>query len=190
MVLHGPAEVMAVGAFGLVVRSRDGGRNWSVADGDLPNPKALHLYACRLRGKAMTIAGEQGLLLRSEDGGASFQAWKSPYAGSFFTVDMPSDNEVIAAGLRGNLWRSVDAGAHWQQIATPVPASIVSSAVKADGALLLASQAGQVLQWRDGTLSPLATAPLPPLTGLLPLPDDALLALTVEGIRVIRIRAT
>lgn len=190
LLLAGPEHVFAVGAFGLVVRSLDGGRSWELLDAALDNPKALHLYACRQRGKAVMIAGEQGLLFRSEDSGASFKTLKSPYAGSFFTVDLTADDEMLVGGLRGNLWRSTSAGVTWRQVSNPVQASIVASAARADGSVLFASQAGMLLHWREGTLQPLQLPPLPPLTGLLPLADDALLALTIEGLRVLRTRLT
>lgn len=37
------ADVLAVGAFGLALRSHDGGNSWSSAMSDVPDPEELHL---------------------------------------------------------------------------------------------------------------------------------------------------
>ena len=52
-----------VGAFGLMLRTRDGGTTGSRCC-TRDNPKTLHLYAVRGIGGDLYIAGEQGLLLK------------------------------------------------------------------------------------------------------------------------------
>ncbi|MES2944499.1 MAG: YCF48-related protein, partial [Pseudomonadota bacterium] len=104
-------RVLVVGAYGLAFYSQDGGANWTPWMSRLDNPKALHLYALRRHGDTLLMAGEQGLLLRSDDAGASFRRLPSPYQGSFFTAEMPTPAETVVAGLRGNVWHSSDAGA-------------------------------------------------------------------------------
>jgi photosystem II stability/assembly factor-like uncharacterized protein len=176
-------HAIVVGAYGIALATEDGGATWRSWRARLDNPRELHLYAVRRRGDTVVIAGEQGLLLLSEDGGRSFRRLSAPYKGSFFTAELPADGEIVVAGLRGNVWRSTDAGAHWTQVASPVPVSITASAQRADGALVFVNQAGMVLGLKDGLLSPLPGGPLPPLNGVLALPDGALLALSVHGAR-------
>ena len=113
---------------------------------------------------------------------------KAPYAGSWFTVELPSDAGIVVAGLRGNVWRSDDFGANWAQLAAPTTASVVASARRADGSLVFVDQAGLVLAAppaTDGALRPMPGAPLPPLTAVLPLADGAVLALSVQGVHVL-----
>ncbi|PTT83132.1 hypothetical protein DBR42_16220 [Pelomonas sp. HMWF004] len=148
----------------------------------MDNPKGLHLNAVRQRGSRIVIAGEQGLVLKSEDGGRSFQRLSTPYAGSFFTLELPDEHEIVLAGLRGNVWRSTDGGREWSALAVPMPVSVVASQLGADGTLLLANQAGFVLARRNDTLVPLQREPLPPLTGLAVGPGGALLALSIQGV--------
>jgi photosystem II stability/assembly factor-like uncharacterized protein len=174
-------RLLAVGAYGIAFHSEDGGATWQPWMERLDNPRGLHLYALRRAGEALLIAGEQGLLLRSDDGGRSFRRLASPYKGSFFTAEMPSPQELVVAGLRGNVWRSTDAGASWSQIATPAPVSITASALRPDGSLLLVTQAGMVLTGRD-TLAPLPLSkPLPPLNAVLARANGSLLALGLQG---------
>jgi len=181
LVVSSPSEVFVVGAYGMALATADDGNTWSVRSGRLDNPKGSHLYAVRRRGPVVAIAGEQGLLLRSDDGGRSFRKLTVPYQGSFFTLELPSEMNMITAGLRGNVWRSTDAGSTWQQLSSPSPAAIVASALRQDGNCVFASQAGQLIASAGASLEVLKLPALPPLTGVLLLPGEALLALSMEG---------
>lgn len=175
-------RLLVVGAYGLALYSGDGGANWVPWMDRLPNPKGLHWYVARRAGDVLMLAGEQGLIARSTDGGQSFQAVASPYKGSWFAADLKSDGAVVLAGLRGNVWRSPDHGANWSQIVSPLPASITAMAGTADGALLLATQAGVLLRLQGDALVPInPQQPLPMPAALLPLRDGGLLALGMAG---------
>jgi photosystem II stability/assembly factor-like uncharacterized protein len=155
-----------VGAYGIALQTQDGGQTWQSWIDRLPNPRGLHLYAVRRDGDRLLVAGEQGLLLRSDDDGASFKTVTSPYKGSWFTAEMLSATEWIVAGLRGNAFRTRDAGVTWLPLASPMPASITAAARGEGGALLLANQAGFVMRLNGDALQPLNDKPLPPLAGL------------------------
>jgi photosystem II stability/assembly factor-like uncharacterized protein len=181
VLLMGGKRLLVVGAYGLALASDDGGASWSVWTARLPNPKAQHLYAARQRGDTVLIAGEQGLALLSSDGGRSFRALATPYKGSFFACELPSDGRIVLAGLRGTVLESGDAGVHWDTIATPMQASVTATALDADGQLVAVNQAGFVLALRGSSLVPLNAAPLPPLNGLL-MHAGATLALSIQGV--------
>jgi len=176
-----PQHAVVVGAYGLAFATADGGRTWNSWMAPLANPKGLHLYAIRQLGESILVAGEQGLVRLSTDGGRSFAALATPYSGSFFTAEMPRTGELIVAGLRGNAWRSQDSGASWTQLTVPVPVSITASALRADGSLVLVNQAGIVLGEHGGALIPINSQPLPPLSGILPRHDGKLLVLGIDG---------
>jgi photosystem II stability/assembly factor-like uncharacterized protein len=174
---------LVVGAYGMALATEDGGSTWVPWRARLDNPKELHLNAVRRRGDTIVIAGEQGLLLLSEDAGKSFRRLATPYKGSFFTAELPADGDMIVAGLRGNVWRSIDSGMNWAQVVSPVAVSITASAQRADGSLVFVNQAGMVLVLKDGALRPMQGNPLPPLNGVLALSDGALLALSIHGVK-------
>jgi photosystem II stability/assembly factor-like uncharacterized protein len=176
---------IVVGAFNLVFATEDGGETWQPWMDRLDNPKALHLYALRARGNTLLIAGEQGLVLRSDDAGGSFRRLATPYKGSFFTAELPSGDEIVVAGLRGNVWRSADGGANWTRAAVQMPVSFVASAQRAGRELLLANQAGMLFSVRDGLLAPLPGKPQPLLNAVLPLEDGGLLTLSLVGAIVV-----
>lgn len=171
-----------LGAYNLIFRTEDGGKSWIPWMDRVENPKVLHLYALRPAGPVLYMAGEQGLFLKSTDGGQKFQKMESPYAGSFFTMTALPSGDVLAAGLRGNAWVLDTAGA-WRKIDPTPPVSFTSSIVGPDQTVYLTNFAGMVLASHDGAKSfhPIPVPPLPPLTRFLPLPDGYL-ALTLQGL--------
>lgn len=182
-------RLLAVGAYGLAFYSGDGGRSWAPWMARLPNPNALHWYVARRMGDTLVLAGEQGVLVRSNDGGQSFHALASPYKGSWFTGELRPDGSLVLAGLRGNTWRSADGGAHWSPLSSPVPSSITASTSLESGALVFASQAGLLLTLRGDALVPMNDRPLPMPAGLLPLSADSVLAVGPAGATTVTLRA-
>ena len=182
VLVFGPGRALVVGAYGLALATEDSGQTWTSRSDRFDNPKGLHLYAVRQRGKRIAVAGEQGLAFASDDDGQTFRRLTLPYQGSFFTLELPSEHEIVLAGLRGQVWQSPDDGQTWQALSLPMPVSVVASQLTSDGTLLLANQAGFVLARRGGVLVPLQPNPLPPLTGLAVGSDGHLLALSVQGV--------
>ena len=176
---------IAVGAYNQAFATSDGGASWRPLQQQLPNPKGLHLYGVRLLGSQVFVAGEQGLLLRSLDGGASFETLASPYKGSFFGLLAARTGTLIAYGLRGNAWRSDDHGTHWARIELGVPVSLSAGIERPDGALLLLSQTGDLLTSRDDGRSfkrQAATEPVP-ATGAAAARDGSLVIASLRGLR-------
>lgn len=138
-----------VGAYGLVLRTMDGGRNWESWFDRVDNPGLLNLSAVRAAGGAHYIAGEAGLLLKLERGGERFRALPAPGKGSFFGL-LATLAGVLGVGMRGSAFLSTDDGASWAAIATGLSASVVGGAVAADGTVVLIDQGGGIVLSRDG----------------------------------------
>lgn len=175
-------RLLVVGAYGFALASMDGGLSWSSWTARLPNPKGLHVYAVRQRGDTLLLAGEQGLVLISADGGQTFKRVETPYRGGFFAAELLAEPaNILLAGLRGNAIRSRDGGASWTPVASPVPVSITATAIDTRGQVLAVNQAGLVMSLQGEQLVPLNAAPLPPLNGLLAQGAGPILALSVQG---------
>jgi len=137
-----------VGAFGLVLRTADGGKSWEPLMHAADNPKSLHLYAVRRIGGELFAVGEQGLALRLDRDSSRLAAMTLPYAGTLFGL-VGKGRIVVGHGLRGNVVRSTDAGATWQSVATGVGVGLTASTIDERGRIVIVSQAGHVLASSD-----------------------------------------
>jgi photosystem II stability/assembly factor-like uncharacterized protein len=137
-----------VGAFGLALRTADGGAHWEPLLHATDNPKALHLYAVRGLGADVFVVGEQGLALRLDRDAGRFRALELPTKGTLFGLAFTA-RAIVAHGLRGSVVRSTDGGRTWQAVATGVSVGLTASTVDEQGGLVIVSQAGHVLRSRD-----------------------------------------
>jgi photosystem II stability/assembly factor-like uncharacterized protein len=115
----------AIGAFNYFFVTTDGGRTWQDGSARVPNPEVLHLYSIHpIAEQTLLMAGEFGLLLRSRDGGASWEQLELDYPGSLFTVT-GGYGDAWVAGLRGNVFYSADDGDSWRHVELDTEASLL-----------------------------------------------------------------
>lgn len=133
---------LVVGAYGMAFATEDGGQTWQSQMHRIPNPENRHLYAIAVRGETVYLAGEQGLLLRSDPQDGNFERLPSPYSGSFFNLAIAPGGTLLALGLRGHLFRSADEGRSWIRLDTGSRHSLTGSTVLPDGSVLLVDEAG------------------------------------------------
>lgn len=138
-------EGYLVGAFGLVLRTLDGGKQWESIVDQLDNDRRFHLYAVTGNETQRFIAGEQGLLLQLDAVSKRFVKVETPYAGTFFGIDLRGQ-ALLVYGLRGNAYVRPSPAEAWIKIDTGTEAHIVSAIHLADDQLVLVSQSGQLLQ--------------------------------------------
>jgi photosystem II stability/assembly factor-like uncharacterized protein len=170
----------AVGSFGLIIGSSDGGKSWQPLLHMIDNPQGLHLNAIRGEGDALYIAAERGTVFRMDHG--RFISSPTSYAGSF--LDLVIDGtSVLAYGLRGHVFRSDDAGVNWQEVQTGLDNSITAG-VRADNGFLLLSQGGRAIlstdQGRSFAPLPLKNADL--FSGIVSLGKKQFIAVGLNGI--------
>ena len=123
--LNSKGLAVAVGGFGTVIKSADGGTTWtSIAPDWKPylNPDQVdqgiqpHVSAVQVgEDGAITVAGEFSLILRSTDGGAT---WKQIYKNSpaIFALELRADGIGYAVGQDGFALRTTNGGATWTQL--------------------------------------------------------------------------
>jgi len=139
---------VAVGAYGSYATTSDGGETWAFEEID---PDGWHLHRMiESPGGRLFIAGEAGMVYRSDDNGSSWQALPSPYEGSFFGVLGLEDDVVLLFGLRGHLFRSEDAGESWTAIETGTLAMLTDAVQLEDGTLVICGLRGVLLASEDG----------------------------------------
>jgi len=138
---------VAVGAYGKILYTQNGGKSWEDWSANIDNPDELHYSAVTSTAKGVLfIAGELGTLYRSMDSGRSWQTLTSPYEGSFFGVTGTAKaGEVLVYGLKGNVFYSEDLGDTWEKVTAGVETSLNGSVLLASGELVLVGQSGVVV---------------------------------------------
>ncbi len=137
---------LVFGAYGMALRTDDGGGSWRGWAARLDNLDGWHINATAMTEQStLFLAGEQGLLLRSLDGGLTFSALPSPYDGSFFGVIARSPQDLVVFGLRGHVFTSSDRGETWRACALAGDETVTSGFFRSDGRLVLTTAGGRVL---------------------------------------------
>lgn len=134
----------AVGAFNMIFRTVNGGKEWEPLYNRTENRKRLHLYAVKAVGNDIFVVGEQGLALKLDKVSGQFRAQKTGYNGTLFGI-IGKPGSIIVYGMRGTAFLSRDAGAGWQKVATGTPLGITGSTMAEDGTIVLVNQAGHLL---------------------------------------------
>ena len=146
-------EGFAIGAYGMVLHTSDGGSNWDDWSDRLGNEDNWHLNAISsVDGNTIYIAGEKGTLFRSQDGGATWSPLPSPYEGSFFGMLVgPGADSLMVFGLQGNMFSSQDQGNSWQEISSPTENSLMAGVFVGDKGVVLVGNSGVILTAKDAT---------------------------------------
>lgn len=141
-----------VGAYGMFLRTTDGGETWRDWSPKIDNPSAFHLNGItRITGGALVIVGEAGQIFVSVDDGENWEKRESPYEGSLFgAIGTGQVNEVLAFGLRGNMFLSTDLGKNWKVVPNEAGATLNNGVVADDGRITLVGNGGTVLMSTNG----------------------------------------
>jgi len=135
----------AVGEFGTVIKSTDGGRTWapmapnwaSYANANAPGTGEPNIYAVNVSESGeITLAGEFGVILRSVDGGAQWRVLRpvTPQTPTIFALHIPRDGTGVsyAVGQTGELLQSADRGVTWVRTPTNTKANFLGVAASGD----------------------------------------------------------
>lgn len=141
-----------VGAYGMILRTTDGGETWRDWSPRIDNPTGFHLNTItQITGGALVIVGEAGQIFVSVDDGDNWEKRESPYEGSLFgAIGTGQVNEILAFGLRGNMFLSTDLGKNWKVIPNEAGATLNNGAVADDGRITLVGNGGTVLMSTNG----------------------------------------
>jgi photosystem II stability/assembly factor-like uncharacterized protein len=167
-----------LGAYALLLGTRDGGAHWdpvalpagnegaaekptdasddswtfSQDDLKVEEESDPHLNAITRTGDgSLLIVAERGAGFRSTDKGASWQRIRLPYAGSMFGVLGYEERHVLAFGLRGHALESFDLGSTWRELDTKVELSLMGGTALPQGGAVLVGANGVVLRRASGS---------------------------------------
>jgi len=148
-------SALAVGAFGTILCSGDGGAHWSSCAPDwskgLTEQGAQpHLYGVSFtRDGAAIVVGEFGLVLRTSDAG---RTWSVTHRGesSLFAVDVASDGVGYAVGQDGEIVRTADAGLTWSKLDSGSRANLLAVRRLSSGHIVVCAMR-EMLESADGS---------------------------------------
>ena len=146
----------ALGAYGMVLETKDGGEHWVPMMENVQNDEFYHIFDFGpLPEQGMFFAsGEAGLLLEGDiNQDVARRVETSPWEGSFFTIVDTADGGIVMGGLRGRMFRSMDVGATWTEVKKPMSSAIVDSVRLPDNRLVAVGIGGEVLVSKDNGVS-------------------------------------
>jgi len=157
---------VAVGSFGTVLRSGDGGETWAPLSFDweaiLNDFLEPHLYDVVVdESGVITIAGEFGLILQSQDGGDS---WETVNRGEASLFGLVIDGQRgYAVGQDSTVLASEDGGKKWRPVEVPAKTNLLG--VWVGGSNVVISGIRTVITSGDGGVSWRAREDLDFMTG-------------------------
>jgi photosystem II stability/assembly factor-like uncharacterized protein len=149
---------LAVGLFGLALRTDDGGASWTPFALVAGSEDDKHLYALFGNAEVLCIAAEAGAIYRSVDGGASWSLVQTANIGSFWAGAALADGSLIVAGQRGHVFVSHDQGLSWAEVPSGTQQSLTAIIQLADRTVLISGLAGTLLKRHDEAAGFEATA--------------------------------
>lgn len=188
-----PQRGLAVGTYGQIFRTTDGGQSWVLGKHGIDNPYNFHYYGISEAANGdIYLVGEQGGIHLSSDRGATWTALDSPYEGSLYGVlnaAYGEDEVVLVYGFNGNVFRSTDRGQSWQQVQMPTRKSINDGVVLDDGSILLVGNSGVLLHSADGgeTFSLQTDRLERPFVSVAVIGEDKLALVGIAGARIIQL---
>ena len=99
-----------------LLSSFDRGANWT--SNLISSSNIRHTYVLKNRGKdTLYVAGEEGAIYRSYDGGANWQTLNFPLISrTIRAMHLISGQELLVAGDSGYVYRSTNAGNNWNSV--------------------------------------------------------------------------
>lgn len=173
----------AVGSFGMLIATTDGGKTWTPWLDRIDNDQ-LNLNSVRGVGGEVLVVGEQGKVYKLDREAQRFVAIDTGYAGSFFGL-AGSGRTLLAFGLRGVAFRSADQGKRWEQVTMPSEATIAGGVFDpATARYVLVNGAGELIVGDADARRFEAVKPPQPLrlTGVMALPDKTVVTTGFGGI--------
>lgn len=135
-------EVLVAAAYGLMLKTSDGGASWQIISNRLDNERGYHYNAFSYDGTYTYVAAESGTFYRSPDRGESWEQMEFPYNGSLFGTHVDNNNTLWVYGLRGNVFSSQDQGETFTQSTAGTRVNLSGSTLADNGNSVIVGHSG------------------------------------------------
>lgn len=144
---------LAVGGFGLMLETADGGSTWNL----VPPKTLLALLGIARSGDKRIIVGQRGLVM-TRSGSDDWTVVDSGMEQRLLNVDLHESGYAVTVGEFGFVARSNDAGATWEPIVLDwaeyndegYEPHLYDAVIRKDGSALIAGEFGLILRSTDG----------------------------------------
>jgi photosystem II stability/assembly factor-like uncharacterized protein len=156
------STVIGVGSWGTIIRSTDGGATWARVMGQNPSPpvrepdgtvvyrgSSISFEGVAGQGSTVVAVGADGAMVRSTDGGAS---WNDVASGTMHNLSAiwGSDSLFVAVGSAGTILVSRDGGTAWAPADSSLAGRPLLRVAASNGALVAVGPYGNVGRSKDG----------------------------------------
>ena len=182
----------AVGSFGIIMATLDGGRTWEPWFDHIDNEESLNLNALHEFNGDLYIAAERGTVFKLNPLSERFEKIETGHDGSFFGL-VGAGNVLLAYGLSGAVYRSTDQGITWVALTTHSNSSITAGIALGDSHTFVLTNAAGELLLGDGlgqALSRQRAQKPARYTGVVSLANKRLLVTSLEGMRTEQLQSS
>jgi photosystem II stability/assembly factor-like uncharacterized protein len=148
-----PQTAIIFGAYRMTVFTTDGGKNWVDWSLNVGDPISHNIYAVAQIGPAIYLAGETGVVLRSDDQGQHFSMLTSPDPSTLFGILGTHKGTILTFGVAGEVFRSTDQGVSWAESNIAASSDLTGGLVLQSGNILTVSEDGGVFESKDDGLT-------------------------------------
>lgn len=186
----GDKEGWAVGHWGVILHTSDGGETWEIQRRDVTADSPL--FSVSFDDKSQGVAvGLWGLVLHTQDGGRTWKPVDLPPAPNgkkfnknLFALFRGSGKTIFVAAERGTVLKSGDGGKTWEIIDTGNLGSYWTGLKTKEGAILVAGLRGRMFRsdqdekkWIE-----ISTGTKSSITSMVQLADGTLVAVGLDGL--------
>ena len=147
---HGSGRVTAVGDYGTISRTTDGGSHWNTTHWIVPEALYGVAFIDNLHGYAV---GQGGRILRTVDGGVNWEVRSSPTSEWLIGISFGSSTDGIIVGANGIILNSTNAGESWNTQTSGVASWIKSVSHTSPTIAFCVGDGGLILKTTNGGVS-------------------------------------
>src|SRR5574338_1187591 len=144
-----PDTGWAVGDLGAIIKTTNGGDDWTISE---TNTTTLLLKVQSFNGQIVIVTGYDGIILRSSDGGETFEQIPSGVGSGIdlWGVQMLNDTLGWICGMNNTLLKTTDAGLSWKAVNAGLNVHYWSLNFLNENYGMIACGGGKVLKTTDG----------------------------------------